>query len=113
MIVLGLALLSASASRTQMIVAALVFGTGFGSAYPAFAAYVLEHVPVSRRGAAFGGMIAAFDTGIGTGSVTTGWIVQHHGFSWAFGTAAAIAALSIPWFLMGRGWLLRPETSAT
>ena len=47
---------------------AVVFGLGFGTAYPVFAAYVMEHVDPRRRGAAFGGILAAFDTGIGTGS---------------------------------------------
>ena len=39
----------------------------------------------SRRGAAFGGILAAFDTGIGTGSVAAGWIVEHYGFRTAYG----------------------------
>ena len=42
-----------------------------------------------RRGAAFGAILAAFDTGIGTGSTMMGWIIQHAGFQAAFGTAAA------------------------
>jgi predicted MFS family arabinose efflux permease len=44
-------------------------------------------------------MLAAFDTGIGTGSSVMGWLVQHVGFRPAFGLTAAIAALSLPSFL--------------
>ena len=70
--------------------------------YPAFAAYVMSHVPASRRGAAFGAMIAAFDMGIGTGSSTLGWIIDAHGFRIAFGVAAIIAVLSAALLPPGR-----------
>jgi len=109
LIVAGLALLALDGSRRGLISAAIVFGTGLGSAYPAYAAYVMQHVPDSRRGAAFGSILAAFDTGIGTGSVTTGWIVQRSGFSTAYGVAALLATLALPFFLITEKRLLRPE----
>ena len=109
LIVIGLALLALDGSRRGLIGAAIVFGTGLGSAYPAYAAYVMQHVPDSRRGAAFGSILAAFDTGIGTGSVTTGWIVQRAGFSTAYGVAALLATLALPFFLITERRLLRPE----
>jgi len=109
LIVAGLALLALDGSRRGLISAAIVFGTGLGSAYPAYAAYVMQHVPDSRRGAAFGSILAAFDTGIGTGSVTTGWIVQRCGFSTAYGVAALLATLALPFFLVTEKRLLRPE----
>ena len=46
-----------------MIASAVVFGVGFGTAYPVFVAYVMQHVDQHRRGAAFGAILAAFDTG--------------------------------------------------
>ena len=92
LIVAGLALLALDGSRRGLISAAIVFGAGLGSAYPAYAAYVMQHVPDSRRGAAFGSILAAFDTGIGTGSVTTGWIVQRSGFSTAYGVVTCRSA---------------------
>ena len=52
-----------------------------------------------RRGATFGAMIGAFDTGIGTGSIAVGWISERYGFGRAFGVAGALALLSIPYFL--------------
>jgi MFS family permease len=86
-----------------------VFGTGFGTAYPVFAAYVMGHVEPARRGAAFGGILAAFDTGIGSGSITLGWIIEHRGFPAAFATAAALAALSLPCFLATKRLLRAPQ----
>jgi len=65
-------------------------------------------VAPGRRGAAFGGILAAFDTGIGTGSIATGWLIDHYGFGAAFGTAALLASLSIPYFLFAERRFLKP-----
>jgi MFS family permease len=99
LIVAGLALLAVGGSRPWLIASAVVFGVGFGIAYPVYVAYVMRHVDPARRGAAFGGILAAFDTGIGTGSIAVGWLVEHQGFRFAFGFAAGLAALSLPFFL--------------
>ena len=58
-----------------------------------------RRVDPSRRGAAFGGVLAAFDTGIGTGSIATGWLAGLVGFRGAFGVGALLSAFSIPYFL--------------
>ena len=108
LIIAGLALLALDGSKRGLITAAIVFGIGLGSAYPAYAAYVMQHVPDSRRGAAFGSILAAFDTGIGTGSVSTGWIAQRAGLGAAYGVAALLATLSLPFFLATERRLLRP-----
>ena len=102
LIVVGYGLLAVGGTRGWLLASAITFGVGFGSAYPVFAAYVLQHVDVRRRGAAFGGILAAFDTGIGTGSIAMGWIIHRHGFQPAYAAAACLAAFSIPYFLLGR-----------
>ncbi|HSC25943.1 MAG TPA: hypothetical protein VLD67_01640, partial [Vicinamibacterales bacterium] len=61
--------------------------------------YVMQGVGVERRGAAFGAILAAFDTGIGTGSTAMGFLVHHYGYPAAFGSAALLAALALPYFL--------------
>lgn len=99
MIVLGVALLSIANDRALFVVSAMLFGVGFGSAYPLFVAHLMHHVAEHRRTATFGAMIGAFDTGIGTGSIVVGWISEHYGFGRAFGVAAALALLSIPYYL--------------
>jgi MFS family permease len=95
----GLALLSQAESRSGLILSALVFGVGFGTAYPVFVAYVMRDVSAARRGAAFGAILAMFDTGIGAGSVASGWLIQRFGFATAFGVGAALSAVSLPYFL--------------
>ncbi len=106
LIVAGYALLAISGTRPWLLASAVLFGIGFGSAYPMYTAYVLQHVEIHRRGAAFGGILAAFDTGIGTGSITMGWIIHRFGFGAAYATAACLAAFSIPYFLFSERRLL-------
>ena len=103
----GVALLALASSRAGFVVSALVFGTGFGSAYPIFVAHLMKRVANERRGATFGALIGAFDTGIGTGSITVGWLGEHVGYGRAFGVAAALASLSIPYYL----WVRKAQKS--
>jgi predicted MFS family arabinose efflux permease len=100
LIVLGFALLAVGGSRPVLIASALVFGTGFGSAYPVFLAHLLRFVDEHRRGATFGSIIGAFDTGIGTGSIVMGIIIERVGYRPAWATAAVLAALAIPFFVV-------------
>ena len=109
----GLIVLATGGSRPRQVLSAVIFGTGYGTAYPVFAAYLLQRVKASRRGAAFGALIAAFDTGIGTGSLMTGWIIGVAGYRAGFGAAAALSALAIPYFLAVRAVLpSRPDAAA-
>jgi MFS family permease len=96
----GLLLVPFARGTLSLALAAIVFGAGFGLVFPAFTAYLLSHIPATRRGAAYGAMIAAFDTGIGTGSWSMGWLIQRVGFRTAFGIAAVLASLALPYFLM-------------
>ena len=96
----GLALLAVRGMFASVVASAIVFGVGFGTAYPVFVAYVMRDVAPQRRGAAFGAILAAFDTGIGTGSTTVGWLIQRFGFPVGFGTAAVLSAIALPYFLL-------------
>ena len=96
---IGLVLLAVAQGRFTFLLAAIVFGSGFGLMHPAYTAYVMGHVSPMRRGAAFGAMLAAFDTGIGAGSSVMGWVIHAQGFRVAFALAAVVAGLSLPYFL--------------
>jgi MFS family permease len=100
LIACGLAVLTLGGSRGLLVASAIIFGIGFGTAYPTYVGYVMKGVRAERRGAAFGAILAAFDTGIGTGSTSMGWLIQHHGFPTAFAAAAALATLALPYFLI-------------
>ena len=107
-IVMGLALLAAATTRRDMVASAVVFGVGFGAAYPVYVAHLMKHVDPARRGAAFGGILAAFDTGIGTGSIATGFLVERAGYGVAFGVAALLSSLAIPYFRFAEPRILGP-----
>jgi predicted MFS family arabinose efflux permease len=111
LITIAYGLLGVSGTKSWLIVSAIIFGLAFRSAYQLFTAYVLHLVEPTRRGAAFGGIIAALDTGVGTGSITMGWIIGHYGFGRAFTTAAVLAAASIPYFLVTSGAVRRAPTA--
>lgn len=100
LIAAGLALLPSATTPMGLMLSASVFAVGFGTSYPVFAAYVLQDVSEARRGAAFGAILAAFDTGIGAGSTASGWLIGRAGFATAFGTAAVLASLALPAFLL-------------
>jgi len=99
LIAVGLGVLALGGTRGYLLASAVIFGIGFGTAYPTYVGYVMRGVSADRRGAAFGAILAAFDTGIGTGSTSMGWLIQRYGFSTAFGVAAALAVLALPYFL--------------
>ncbi len=102
MIPVGLALLCFARTRSEMAFSATVFGLAYGNCHPAFTAYILGRVDERGRGGAFGGILAAFDIGIGTGSILSGALVHQFGFGVAFGTATVLSALSIPYFNWAR-----------
>jgi MFS family permease len=107
LITLGLACLTFGGTRFWLVTSAIIFGAGFGTAYPVFASYVMRHVGAERRGAAFGAILACFDTGIGTGSTSMGWLISRYGFARAFSVAAILAALALPYFLFADTFLRR------
>jgi MFS family permease len=109
LVTVGLALTALARTRGELVVAAAVFGLGFGNQYPAFVGHVMKFVHPARRGAAFGGILAAFDTGVGTGSIGVGAMAGSIGFAPAFGVAAGLSAFSIPYFLWAeKRFLQRP-----
>jgi MFS family permease len=109
LIAMGLGLLAPGGSLPWLLASAVVFGLGFGSAYPVYSAYIMQHVNTARRGAAFGAMLAAFDTGIGTGSIALGYVIEVADYGTAYGIAAVLAALALPVFLIKEPSLLKPS----
>jgi MFS family permease len=94
------ALLATAHSRGQLVAAAVLFGAGFGSMYPAFATFILAHTDPGRRARTFGSIVGAFDTGIAIGSFSIGLMGQRWNLGRAFGVAAAVSCLAIPIFML-------------
>ncbi len=96
----GMGLLAMTATTGMLVAAAACYGIGVGNVYPVFSAYIIQHVPAERRGAAFGSILSAFDMGIGSGSMLTGFLIEHFGYPVAFGSGAALAVFAVPYFLL-------------
>lgn len=96
----ALLLLIHAETGLQIALSATLFGIGFGAIYPALLSAILMLVPGDRHGATFGSILMSLDIGIGAGSLVIGWIAGTRGWSAAWGTAAAVAALAIPIFLL-------------
>ncbi|MEO5763372.1 MAG: MFS transporter, partial [Vicinamibacteria bacterium] len=94
----ALAVLSLSHTKAMMVLSAVTFGLAYGNCHPAFTAYIMGRVNERGRGGAFGGILAAFDVGIGTGSIMSGILVHRYGFGIAFGMATVLSALALPYF---------------
>lgn len=95
----GMAVMAMATGRSLLMLSAVLFGTGFGSAYPVMVSALMKRVPASRRGATFGALIGAFDTGIGSGSIAIGWLGQWWGLSTAYAVAAGLAACAVPYYV--------------
>jgi predicted MFS family arabinose efflux permease len=98
----GLVLLARAETRGGLVLAAIVFAAGFGSAYPSFMTWVLARTDARHRAATFGGVLFAFDTAIGGGSLLVGLLGDALGLDRAFLALAAVSALAVPCFLLTR-----------
>ncbi|MFQ5945977.1 MAG: MFS transporter [Anaerolineae bacterium] len=78
---LALALLSGLGAVQDMIILGLIFGGGFGGARVALDAHVADSVVAQERGTAFGAVFAAFDLGIGVGSLLLGLLAGALGYA--------------------------------
>lgn len=78
---LGLLILSYATSVSTLILAAIFFGTGFGSIQPSLQAWTINRVEPHRRGAANGTFFSAFDLGIGAGAMLLGVVAKATSFA--------------------------------
>jgi MFS family permease len=98
-VALGLAATALPRARWELVCAAVIYGFGFSILGPAFTAWSIDNVDPGRRGAAFGALLAAFDLGIGSGSLLMGTLVARAGFPAAFLVSAALALGAWPYLL--------------
>jgi len=92
------ATLGLATTRAEMVGSAIIFGIGWGAAYPALATFIVNNTDPARRARTFGSIVWAFDTGIGLGSLAVGALGERFGLGRAFLAAAALSCLSIPIF---------------
>ena len=89
-------LLWLTADRDILLTVAVLYGLSSGAIFPSIQALTIEAVPLSGRTEATASFFNAFDLGLGTGSLTLGWLAGQMGsYSSVFfgGGMAAVAFL--------------------
>jgi MFS family permease len=85
-------------SLPSFLFAAVLFGIGFGGTHPCIMAFIVDVVPGHMKGAAMGFFTAAFDLGIGLGSLLSGLVLQLSGFNLMFASAAGLTLTGLATF---------------
>ena len=86
--VIAIVVLTISNNLIGVVIAATLYGVGFGSAQPALQAAMLTIVDPSKRGVANASFFTAFDLGIGLGAILLGVVSQMFGYRILFAGSA-------------------------
>lgn len=108
----ALLVLSLSNGLAGVIVSAVLYGIGFGSAQPALQAATLRLAHPDRRGVANASFFTAFDLGIGLGSIILGWVSQYAGYQVLFTVSAVSVVISLFIFTVFVRGLLKTRAHA-
>lgn len=101
-IVIAMFLLSFANNMTYFLIAAVVYGIGFGSVQPSLQALAIMSSAPERRGGANATFFTGFDLGIGLGAIMWGLIAGNIGYSLMYLAAAIPAILGLTYYYMNR-----------
>lgn len=91
----ALIVLSFSTGLFGVLVSAVLYGIGFGSAQPALQAATIRLARPDRKGVANASLLTATDLGIGLGAIMLGWVSQYTGYQVLFTVSAVSVAVSL------------------
>lgn len=94
-ILLGMFLLAWLPSTTVMLIAAGIYGIGFGSVQPALQAWAIDEAADNRKGMANATFFSAFDLGVGIGAISFGQLAFLFGYAVIYVAAAGSVFVSI------------------
>ncbi|MBW8348826.1 MFS transporter [Bacillus sp. IITD106] len=89
--ILALITLSLATGLVGVLISAILYGIGFGSAQPALQAATLRLVHPDRMGVANASFSTAIDLGIGLGAIVLGWVSQF----WSYQVLFTVSAISV------------------
>lgn len=95
LITAAMILLSWLPSTTVMLVAAALYGLGFGSVQPALQAWSVEKAAPNRKGMANATLFSFFDLGVGVGAMIFGQLAGWFGYGSIYIAAAGSVAFSM------------------
>ncbi|MBS4202074.1 MFS transporter [Bacillus sp. FJAT-49732] len=93
--ILALVSLGFSTGYFGVLVSAVLFGIGFGSAQPALQAATIRLVRPERIGVANASFGTATDLGIGLGAIMLGWVSQYSSYQALFTVSAVAVSVSL------------------
>lgn len=99
MVFTAMLLLAWLPSTKVMLIAAAIYGLGFGSIQPALQAWAVDGAPDNRKGMANATFFSFFDLGVGIGAMTFGQLANTFGYSAIYITSAGSVMLSIVFYI--------------
>jgi len=95
LIFVAMLLLSWLPSTLVMLIAAALYGLGFGSVQPALQAWAVDKSPDNRKGMANATFFSFFDLGVGLGAMVFGQLASLYGYHTIYLTSAGSVMLSM------------------
>ena len=99
-IAIALALLGFGKSSISFMLAALIYGIGFGMVPPTMQALAMRNAPAEKRGAASSTYLCGFDIGIGLGSAVSGFLIRYTGYQHMFLAMLVFVAAAAVFFIL-------------
>lgn len=93
-VAVGLLTLAAAQGLVGLLLAAFLYGIGFGTAQPSLQALVIQRVPPARRGAATATFYTAYDLGMAVGSIAGGFMAAIVALSGVYLVSAGVAMVA-------------------
>ncbi len=98
--IIALLVLTLTKGIVGLVIAAILYGIGFGSAQPALQVATIRLAPPEKRGVANATFFTAFDLGIGLGSIILGFVSQLMGYQMLFIVCAVFGFVSMLIFIL-------------
>ncbi|AIF44766.1 MULTISPECIES: MFS transporter [Virgibacillus] len=98
-IFIAMLLLSWLPNMMVMLVAAAIYGLGFGSVQPALQAWAVDKSPNNRKGMANATFFSFFDLGVGIGAMTFGQLASLSGYGAIYVTAAGSVLIAMLFYV--------------
>lgn len=102
MVAIAMVLLSRAQSLPGFLLAAMVYGAGFGAVQPSLQALAIVLSPPQRRGAANATFFSGFDLGIGLSSIMWGAVAEVTGYSLMYLLSVIPVVAALMSYLIGR-----------
>lgn len=99
-LIVALFVLTMSNGLVGVVITAILYGIGFGSAQPALQVAMIRLAPPVKRGVANATFFTAFDLGIGLGAILLGFVSQLMGYQMVFITCAISGFISLVLFIL-------------